>query len=286
MSGLFLALPAIAQPALPPNTKVERDMAYVAEPHERQKLDLYVPPSDASLPLIVWVHGGAWRGGDKSRCPALRFLEKGYAVASLNYRLSQHAVFPAQIEDCKAVVRWLRAHAGDYGYDGDRIGVWGASAGGHLVALLGTTGDADRFVEGPYPDVPSNVQCVVDFFGPTDFDRIQEQAGEKSRLDHNAPDSPESQLIGAPITENPEKVAKANPITYITPQDPPFLIVHGDEDYVVPLGQSELLHDALQEAGIQSRLHVVKGGGHGFQDREVDVLVEQFFKEHLKGLSE
>jgi len=129
------------RPPLPPGTQVHRDLEYVAGGHARQKLDLYLPArSDRPLPVLVWVHGGAWLGGSKENCPAVPLVARGYAVASINYRLSQHATFPAQIEDCKAAIRWLRAHAGKYHLDAGHIGAWGASAGGHLVALLGTSG--------------------------------------------------------------------------------------------------------------------------------------------------
>src|SRR6185436_1082452 len=124
-------------PALPEGTKALRDLAYVPNGHERQKLDLFLPPGATNpLPLIIWIHGGAWRAGSKEQCPALRLVDRGFAVASLNYRLSQHAIFPAQIEDCKAAVRWLRAHGKEYNLDAAHFGVWGSSAGGHLVALV------------------------------------------------------------------------------------------------------------------------------------------------------
>ena len=133
---------------LPPGVQVHRDLEYIPGGHARNKLDLYLPAkADHALPVIVWIHGGGWPGGSKEGCPAVPFVAKGYAVASINYRLSQHAVFPAQIEDCKAAIRWLRANAEKYDLDPKRIGVWGASAGGHLVALLGTSG-GERELEG------------------------------------------------------------------------------------------------------------------------------------------
>ncbi len=262
---------------------VLRDLAYVPGGHERQKLDLYLPAEadpSGKRPLIVWVHGGAWLGGNKNPCPALRFVEKGYAVASVNYRLSQHALVPAQIEDCKAAVRWLRANAGQYRYDPNRIGVWGASAGGHLVALLGTTGDVKEFDVGPNAGVSSRVQAVCDFFGPTDFTKM---SSFPSTMKHDAPDSPEAKLVGGPVQENKDKVRRANPITYVTKDDPPFLIVHGDKDPLVPHNQSEILLDALQKVGVEAALYTVSGGGHGgFKDPQVDILVAEFFQRHLR----
>jgi acetyl esterase/lipase len=271
--------------ALPAGARVLRDIEYVPGGHARQKLDLYLPAgTNTALPLIIWIHGGAWRGGSKDNCPAIRFVAKGYAVASVNYRLSQHAVFPAQIEDCKAAVRWLRAHAKDYGLDPNRFGAWGSSAGGHLVALLGTTGGVKEFEVGPNLGVSSRVQVVVDFYGPTDLLRMAEQSGPNSRMDHNAPDSPESQLVGGTLQENKERAAKTNPIVYVSRDDPPMLLVHGDADPLVPHQQSEELYQALRKAGVDATLHIVKGGGHGDGfGPEVQELVDRFFEQHLKG---
>jgi len=198
--------------------------------------------------------------------------------SSINYRLSQHAIFPAQIEDCKAAVRWLRVHAPEHGIDPDRIGVWGASAGGHLVALLGTTGNVKEFDRGKDSAVSSRVQAVCDWFGPTDFTQMSKCPGD---MDHDAPDSPESQLVGGSVQENKAQARRANPITYVSKDDPPFLIMHGDKDPLVPLNQSELLADALKKAGVEVTFHVVKGAGHGFGGRENFELVRNFFARHL-----
>jgi len=270
-----------------PDVRILRDLEYVSGGHKRNKLDLYLtkqlaPQARTSgpLPLIVWVHGGAWLGGSKKNCPATRFVRKGYAVASINYRLSQHAIFPAQIVDCKAAIRWLRANSNQYGLDAKRIGVWGSSAGGHLVALLGTAGDIKEFDKGRNLKVSSRVQAVCDYFGPTDFTQI---GRFPSKIRHDAPDSPESKLIGGPVLENKEACRRVNPITYVTKDDPPFLIVHGDKDLTVPHNQSELLYEALKKAGVKVRFHTVKGGGHGgFKSPDVDKMVDDFFDRHLK----
>jgi len=269
-------------PNVPEGTRILRDLAYVPDGHERQKLDLYLPvqkEGNGPLPIIVWVHGGAFRAGSKENCPSARFLRHGYATASINYRLSQHAIFPAQIEDCKAAVRFIRANAEKYNIDPNRIGVWGASAGGHLVAMLGTTGDVKQFDKEPNLHVTSRVQAVCDFFGPTDFTKMNDFEGT---MDHDAPDSPESKLIGGPVQENKEACNRANPITYVSKDDPPFLICHGDKDMLVPHNQSVLLNDALKKAGVNVKFHTVKGGGHGFRDKEVDRMVQEFFYNYLK----
>ena len=220
--------------------RTARNVVYARVEDRDLLLDLYLPLEAAvALPVILWVHGGAWRKGSKENPPAVRMVERGYAVASISYRLSQEALFPAQIHDCKAAVRWVRAHAARYGLDPERVGAWGASAGGHLVALLGTSGGVPE-LEGAEGNLghSSRVRAVCDYFGPSDFTRMNDVPGT---MDHDASDSPESQLIGGPIQSNPEKVAFANPITYISAEDPPFLIVHGAADLTVLPNQSQLL---------------------------------------------
>ena len=270
-------------PALPPGARTLRDVAYVPNGHERQKLDLYVPAGATNpLPLIIWIHGGAWKGGSKERCPALRYLERGHAVASINYRLSQHAIFPAQIEDCKAAVRWLRAHAQEHHLDPQRFAAWGSSAGGHLVALLGTSGDVKEFDKGENLGFSSRVQAVVDWFGATDFTQMSRFSPPNAPIDHDAADSPESQLIGGAVQQNKDKAAKASPLTYVSKDDPPFLIMHGNRDNLVPYQQSELLRDALQKAGVEVTLKIVEGAGHGFGGPEIDRQVVEFLERQLK----
>ena len=158
---------------VPEGVTVHRDLEYVEKGHARNKLDVYQPKSEGALPVVVWIHGGAWQTGSKENCPALFLSEKGYAVVSVNYRLSGHAVFPAQIEDCKAALRWVRANAKVYNLNPERIGVWGSSAGGHLAALLGTSGEVEALEgKGGNAKQSSRVQCAVDFFGPTDFAKM------------------------------------------------------------------------------------------------------------------
>src|SRR5688572_24058598 len=267
--------------SLPSGTSAHRDISYVTGGHPQQKLDLYVPKSSANVPLIIFVHGGGFSGGDKGSQDPSRFLSEGYAFASINYRLSGDAIFPAQIEDCKAAVRWLRANAATYNLDPAYFGAWGTSAGGHLVAMLGTTGQTTFFDVGENLGVLSRVQAVADWFGPTDF--LQMDAHRMpDGMGHDAPGSPESRLIGGPIQQNRDKVVRANPITYITPMAPPFLIAHGDGDRLVPHHQSVLLHDALKRAGVPVTFYTVKGGGHGFRNATADGMLKDFFAKHIK----
>jgi acetyl esterase/lipase len=269
----------------PTEPTVLRDLPYVENGHARQKLDLYLPAQGDMRPLIVWIHGGAFRMGSKEGSQhdivPLPYVARGFAVASINYRLSQHAIFPAQIEDCKSAVRWLRAHARDYGLDADRVAAWGPSAGGHLSSMLGTTGATTEFDVGAHLDRSSAVQCVVDWFGPTDFLQMDAQRLPDGMI-HDDADSPESELVGGPIQENPDKVARANPITYVGARTPPFLILHGDHDPLVPYGQSLLFVDALEAAGVDVTFYTVKGGGHGqFTDPQVAVLTADFLDKQL-----
>lgn len=267
---------------------VHRDVAYVTNGHERQKLDLYIPstPSSAApLPLLIWIHGGAFRMGSKEGVPfdppPLAYLAQGYAVASLNYRLSQHAIFPAQIEDCKAAVRWLRAHASQFNLNPDKFGAWGPSAGGHLVTMVGVTDHVSAFEVGEYLDVSSRLQCVVDYYGPTDFLQMDAQRLPDGMI-HDGADSPESELVGGAIQQNKAATARANPITYVSANVPPFLVVHGDADPLVPYGQSVLLVHALKRANVPVDFYTVKDAGHGgFTDPMVPTLTRQFLDKHL-----
>lgn len=284
------ALPRREPPGmrLPEGVRALRDIEYVNGGGQAQSLDLFLPEkSEGSLPIIVWIHGGGWRAGDKRGGPALPFTTRGYAVASLNYRLTPKAIFPSQIEDCKAALRWLRAHAKEHNLNPDRIGVWGSSAGGHLVALLGTSGGV-KDLEGNSgnPDQSSRVQAVCDWFGPTDFAQMEAHALNPGKpFNHDGADSPESVLVGGPIQENKDKVRRANPLTYVTADDPPFLIMHGDKDPLVPHHQSELLEAALKKAGVEVTFQTIKGAGHGgpgFQDPQATKTIEEFFDKHLK----
>jgi len=261
-------------------TRELRDIPYVSGGTDQQRLDLYLPPWRTPTPLVVWIHGGGWEKGSKSFCMAKGLLAYGYAAASIDYRFSSAAIYPAQIEDCKAAIRYLRAHAAEYGIDPKRIGVWGGSAGGHLVALLGTTGNIRDFDVGENLGQSSAVQCVVDWFGPSDFLHW----GATSTLRPENPDNPLTRLVGGPISTHQEAARRASPFYFVQRDSAPFLIMHGDHDTLVPLQQSEELNAALQKAGVESTLKVIPGAGHGgpgFKTAENLELIKDFLQKHL-----
>jgi acetyl esterase/lipase len=236
------------------------------------------------MPVVVFIFGGAWRTGNKDAGikPLSVLAQKGYLCASIEYRFSQEALFPAQLEDCKCAIRFLRSKAGEYHINPDKIGVWGMSSGAYLAALLGTTGDVKDFEgKGGSAEFSSRVNAVVDWFGPTDFTKM-DAAG--SKMKHDPADSPESRLIGGAIQENKDKCAKASPLTYVTSDDPPFLIMHGDRDPVVPISQSELLVAALNKAKVKCVFKPVAGGSHGFVGPQHEKIVLEFLDEQLRGI--
>jgi acetyl esterase/lipase/cytochrome b561 len=249
------------------------DIAY-ADKSQAQKLDIYIPnEGDGPFPVIISIHGGAFKHGDKADgqiTPMLEGLKRGYAIVSINYRLSGEAIWPAQIYDCKAAVRWVRANAKQYKLNPDKIAAWGGSAGGHLSAMLGTTGNVkelEDLTQGN-PEQSSRVQAVVDWFGPTNFLKMDDDAKEskvKNPQIHSVPDSPESELIGKNLADAPELVKAANPETYITKDDPPFLIQHGSVDPLVPYPQSLYFAEKLEKITGKANVtfELIPGSGHG-----------------------
>lgn len=270
-----------------------KDLAF-ATISETQKLDLYIPTTGSGpFPLVIMVHGGGFMFGDKADGAGLtgvdQLLAAGYAVASINYRLSGEAIYPAQIYDAKAAVRFLRANAAKYKLNPDKFGAWGASAGGNLVSLLGTTCGVTE-LEGDFGnnDQSSCVQAVVDWFGPIDFLKMQEQfAGTSCSSTTNDASSPESKLVGAAIQTVPEKVALTNPMNYITADDAPFLIQNGTADCNIPPVQNKNLADALSAViGADKVTYIsLEGAGHGgsqFETEENLKLVIGFLDKYLK----
>jgi acetyl esterase/lipase len=263
---------------------VIRDVVYAEPDGVTLRADLFLPETASLSPAIIWVHGGGWRFGSRRVAPDLSrfFASRGFAMVAVDYRLTSRATFPAQIEDLKTAIRWVRHEAATHGIDPDRIGLWGASAGGHLSSLAGLTDDATFTPDGAiYADHSSEVQAVVDGYGPIDFlqmDAHRPPPGTVSddpetlalpRPDMRSADrdSYESLLMGAPIESCPDRVRDANPITYAHHGAPPFLILHGLSDTTIAAHQSELLYDALAAHGNDVTLCLIEGLGHGFLNR-------------------
>lgn len=290
--SLACSAPCFGAQAVPKGIKAEKDIRYVEGGDVSQALDLYLPEAaaDKPLPLIVWIHGGGWQGGSKSGCPAVGFVAEGFAAASVEYRFSQKAKFPAQIQDCQAALRWLRANSKKYNIDPDHIGVWGDSAGGHLVALLGTSGGKNAFPKiGGNEDQSDRVQAVCDWYGPADFSTVIKQADEdknaRNIFKFNTPKDPYSELIGVHLDDK-DKADAVSPVHYVSKDCPPFLIMHGTHDTLVPFAQSEELEAALQKDGVPVMLQHFPGAGHGgpvFGKPAVRELIGKFFAKNLKG---
>lgn len=269
-------------------TNATRDIPYADTDDPAQRLDLYLPKNridSEELPVLVFIHGGAWRGGNK-RAGAGRlakYVASGRcAGVSVEYRLTDKATWPAQIHDCKAAVRWIRGNAGKYQLNPQRIVVWGTSAGGHLVSMLGTSSGVTELegALGNHLKQSSRVTAVIDFFGPADLLTMNEGG---STMDHYAANSPESILVGGPVKQRVDAANSASPVHHVSPGDAPFLIMHGTKDPLVPHRQSERLHAALKQQGVSSTFISVEGGGHGFAGKSVDVAIERFLDLHFDG---
>ncbi len=259
-------------------SKIDRDITYCTANNVDLKMDLYFPKLlNGPMPIVVYVHGGGWTSGDKrDGAGALDFpalLDAGFIVGAVNYRLAPQAQFPAMIEDVKCAIRFLRANASQYNINPNEIGAWGGSAGGHLVSLLGVTDQSAGFDVGQYLDQSSRVQAVVDMFGPADLTTGFSKAYANMR----------DMVFGT------FDLAKASPVTYITADDPPFLILQGDADKTVPLSQSQEFYDKLTAAGVQAQLVIVHGGPHGLNSptetpsrSELTQMIVNFFSQHLK----
>ena len=276
-------------PAKFTNVRWLKNVPYANTENPRQQLDLFLPASLASskpTAVIAHIHGGAWRAGKKSSRRVVRRLaelvqDHGYAGVTIGYRLSDEAVWPAQIHDCKAAIRWIRANAKRYNLDPERIGVFGESAGGHLVSMLGMTGDVPSLNGrlGPYPDVSSRVACVINEYGPSE---LLTMGDYPSRIDHNAPGSPESQLVGGPIQQHRPAARSASPTSHASADDAPMLIIHGDQDPLVPFNQSVRLKAVLTGVGVNCRFIKVSDGGHGrFNSPELSRRRDAFFAHYL-----
>ncbi len=241
--------------------RIEKDIEFANVDGHGLKLDLYLPFKDEKPHLVVWMHGGGWRGGNKEMCDISWVLEHGYAIASISYRLSDKAIFPAQIHDCKAAVRWLRANGEKYGYRTDKIVAVGRSAGGHLAALLGTTGGVEE-LEGEVGgnlDQSLRVDTIIDYYGATDFiQRTKTQPHKTIEEGGNV-----RALLGGPADKKAELAELASPAFHVTEDDPSLLIFHGDKDAHVLIGQSERMVAVYKDAGLPVTFHVLEGSAHG-----------------------
>jgi acetyl esterase/lipase len=265
--------------------RVERDVQFASVDGQSLKLDLYVPIQERNPHLVVWIHGGGWRSGSKDKCFLTWLTDYGYAVASISYRLTDRAVFPAQIHDCKAAVRWLRANAEKYGYRADKIAVAGSSAGGHLAALMGTSGDVKQLegAVGGNLRQSSRVDAVIDFYGATDF--VLRSKTQPHRA--NKEDSVVYRLLGGGADQKVELAKLASAAHHVTSDDPPMLVLHGDQDNTVLLDQSQRIHEVYTKAGLPITLHVLEGAGHGgqrFYQGHSRELIIAFLNKVFRGL--
>jgi acetyl esterase/lipase len=274
--GRTPAYPADLQPT-------HANIAY-ANLSPNQKLDLFLPEGAGPFSLVINIHGGAFRYGSKEMLDApigRALLLNGIAVASLNYRLSGEAKFPATVQDVKAAVRFLRANAAKYKLQPGKMIAFGQSAGGNLASMLGTSGGVALFDDPKLGNasVSSWVQGVIDWFGPTDFSRMDEQARAAGCPDgsqqHSQADSPESLYLGNKLAAIPDLVRQADPITYISKDDPPFLLQKGEMDCVVPIGQSQILYEALKKAGVKVEYDLLKVAGHGDMGSPIPIFLSE-----------
>lgn len=283
---LVLALPALACSQPLPGFKVLRDLDYVGAGNKRQTLDLYLPETKTTKPrpLVVYIHGGGWENGSKDQAGVLSNLikDRNYAGASINYRLTNEAVWPAQIHDCKAAIRALRSHAAENQIDPEKIAVFGISAGGHLVSMLGVTGGVKELEGdlGPNLSQSSRVTCVLDFCGPSNFFTLPSQG---TTINMDDPKTAVSKLLGGTIKNKPAAARNASPVTYLTSDDAPFLLIHGDKDPLVPYAQATEFDAALEKAKIPSILLTGTNRGHVFFSEQLFERMRAFLDRHLLG---
>ncbi len=298
--------------AIAPGVLRYGDVAYQSiGGYHSQQADIYMPVSGSgNYPAVVYAHGGGW-GIGSSRMAGLpatlsALAARGYVVMAINYRFYGEAKFPAQIQDTKAAIRWLRSNADTYKVDTSKVAIWGESAGGYLAALAGTSCGVAALeppaVASAGPAMPGQtqikvdgkqsncVQAVVDYYGPTDFAAMDSQLTAPNARKHNGADSAESQLLGCALTQcSKTLLQQSNPITYVDGNEPPFLIVHGDNDTAVPLGQSEQLVAALKDKGTSVTLKTISGADHMFngasatQKQDIINAVYGFLDRTLKG---
>ena len=243
------------KPDIPETITEYKDITYKKVGDRSLKLDIYQPKNlNHPVPVLIFIHGGAWKGGNKSDylLYLIDFAKQGYVTATLSYRFSREAIFPAAVRDVKCAVRWIRAHAKEYNIDADNIAVIGGSAGGHLAMMIGYSSDNPEFDgECEQDSVSSRVQAVVNLYGPSDL--TTDFAIKQGVL---------VDFMGAPFSEAPEIYKKASPITWISKDDPPTLIFQGTIDSTVPVRQSDILKEKLDQTGVINEYHRLEGWPH------------------------
>lgn len=261
-AGMLAA--ALSVPALSSANEVHEDLVYAEAGDTELKLDLYIPDGVDAPPLTVWIHGGAWQFGSKANPPG-QFADSGFALASVEFRQSTEAPFPAMIHDIKAAVRYLRANAEQYGYSADRIAISGASSGGHLAALVGVTNGVAELEGdlGEHVGTSSDVQGIVVYFGASNLTSILDQSTPRG-LDVRRPAL--ERLLGGLPEDVPEVARLASPVFHVDANDPPLLLLHGDQDPQMPINQAHELQGAYKAAGLDAEFDVVHGAGHGGAD--------------------
>jgi acetyl esterase/lipase len=274
------------QPQIPEGFEIVKNVFYAGNQNKAQTLDVFIPENRKAetLPALVFIHGGGWKGGRKEQAfkTLTPFLKNGeYIGFSIDYRLSDEAKWPAQIYDCKAAIRWIKANAEKYGIYKDKIGVWGTSAGGHLVAMLALTSESGEFEGkvGSHLNETASIACAIDGFGPTDFLAMDDRPGA---FVHNEITSPESRLIGGKIQENREKTLNASPVTWVTSKCGPMFIYHGTEDNLVIVEQSDKLYSLLKKENTKDIYYIkINGGGHGVRHKTLTKRMALFFEKYL-----
>jgi acetyl esterase/lipase len=260
------------------------DVEYARVDGQPLLLDLYRLEGGSAEPLLIWIHGGRWEVGSKEQMPVAALVEHGFALASLDFRPASAARFPGQIHDIKAAIRFLRAQAGSYGFDASRIGILGASSGGHLAALVGTTNNHGELegTLGSHADQSSSVQAIVSYFGASNLTTILRQStpfGLGVR-------TPALQTLLGGLPEETAALARlASPVFHVDATDPPLLILHGDQDPQMPINQSHELEGAYRSSGAVAQFAVVHGAGHGgdaFFDAARLALVAEFLDRYLR----
>lgn len=269
-----------AAPVVVTGMRPIQNINYAGTKSQSQTMDIYQPLGVAKpTPVVIWIHGGSWLSGSKDGCPATFLVSAGFTTVSINYRLSSEAPFPAQILDCKMAILYLRKNAKQLNIDPSRIGVWGASAGGHLAAMLGTTGDSSSWDKDLKKlGASAKVQAVCDWCGPTDLRDMNRKLATREVTKEQV--DPIFKLLANRCTA--EWLTAASPVAFATPSAPPFLIMHGDQDGTVPVDQSRYLHNLLKSKKVDSTLYVLKGAGHSFESPVNARIVLEFFKRTLQ----